>query len=119
RRLEGDVWVEVGLASATAGGLSKTGGVHGGISIVFDAQDNPVITWLDDSSTQRQVYTKRYTGAAWSELVVGSASGGGLSASGTVSSGSVAIARDGLYCASWSELAGSRSQVLMRCALMR
>jgi len=119
RRLEGDVWVEIGLVSATAGGLSKTGGVHGGISIVFDAQDNPIITWLDDSSTQRQVYTKRYTGAAWSELVVGSASGGGLSASGTVSTGSVAIARDGLYCASWSELAGSRSQVLMRCALMR
>jgi len=77
-RWNGSVWEALG-GSMSADGISATAGDSVAPVIVADAAGNPVVAWAEDVSGTRQVYARRWTGAAWAEMG-GSGSGGGISA---------------------------------------
>lgn len=79
RRFDGAAWVEL-AGSGTGTGITGSGTARAfGNDVVLDATGNPVIAYSNKvSSTNYELYLKRWDGATWSALG-GSASGGGIS----------------------------------------
>ena len=81
KQWNGTAWVEIGSGSASGGGVSNNSGdsnVSQGIFFALDNSDNPILTWEDTSSGNREIYLKQWNGSSWIELA-GSSSGGGIS----------------------------------------
>jgi serine/threonine protein kinase len=81
---DGTSWHELD-GSATGAPLNGTANA-GEVCMAVDSSGRPTIAWSDASESVRNVYLKRWSGAAWEE-VAGSASGGGLSNSANRYSG--------------------------------
>ncbi|GEM_PF-1903943 len=77
RKWNGSAWEELG-GSATAGGISATGGQSYLPGVALDSLGRPAVVWQDDDSGRHSIYLRRWNGVAWEELG-GSGSGGGLS----------------------------------------
>ncbi len=75
-------WQDIGVNSASSGGISNTSGSSSEPSLAIDAFGYPVVTWQDNSSGNYEIYVKQWNGTdAWEEIGTGSASGGGISSS--------------------------------------
>ena len=96
-------WEEMGAGSASGGGISQTGSAHHPW-LAIGPDDNPIVAWSDGSSSNLDIYTKRWDGAAWVEMGTDSASGGGISQNdGFAWSPSVAIGPDGNPVVAWED----------------
>ncbi len=78
RHWNGNAWAEVGVGSASGGGISNNAGDSGRPFLAVDQNGNPIVGWSDDSPGDTEVYARRWSGGTWGE-VGGSASGGGIS----------------------------------------
>ncbi len=98
----GGAWVE--RDGSRSLGVSRTSGVASMPALAVDAAGNIAVAWRDDSSGQPQIYLRRYEAAAdaWRELG-GSASGGGISQSGSASMPAVAVSAAGDLVVAWTE----------------
>jgi hypothetical protein len=105
RRWDGKSWVELG-GSGSGPGISRNAGASQLFlqsAVALDAEGNPTVVWDDDSSGNREIYLRRWTGKEWSELG-GSASGGGLSRTPLPSQHpSVVLSKSGHPVVSWQE----------------
>jgi uncharacterized delta-60 repeat protein len=80
RRWNGSSWVEVGVNSASAGGISNNAGNSYRPTIDIGSNNIPHITWYDYSGgADAEIYVHRWNGSSWEEAGTGSASGGGIS----------------------------------------
>jgi hypothetical protein len=79
KRFDGSAWVSVGSGSDSGGGISDSMAMSGNPAIALDAEDNPIVAYIDNSSGLFQVYVLRWDGSAWTEMGSGSASGTGIS----------------------------------------
>ena len=124
RRWNGSIWVEIGH-SAADGGVSNNPGYSVQPVLVVDPGGTPIVAWLNDTGSLRQVYARRWNGSDWVEMAY-SGSGGGISniISGNSDpslaidiGGTLAVAWDsgnGIYLRwwnglAWVELGGSAS----------
>ena len=111
RAIDGDIriesavmWVALGVDSASGGGISDNAGDSEDPSVCLDEDGNPVIAWEDDSSGNSEIYVKKWTGSAWSEIGSGSASGGGISNNNGYSGNpSIAIGADDKPVVAWDD----------------
>ncbi len=112
----GGSWVEVGVGSASGGGISNNAGYSDRPALALDDQGNPVVAWQDDRSGNYEIYVLRFDGDTWLEVGAGSASGGGISDnSGRSGSPSLALDASGNPVIAWSdETTGNREIYIKR-----
>ncbi len=102
KRWDGAAWVEIG-GSASGSGVSQTG-LAGAPSLAIGPDSVPVITWINYSGGNYEIYVKRWDGSAWVEMGAGSASGGGISQNtGSSVEPSLAIGLDGNPIIAWED----------------
>jgi hypothetical protein len=106
RQWNGSTWQEVGVGSASGGGISQTEGPSHEPAIAIGLDNAPVVVWENYFlwSGRGEIYVRRWTGLVWSEMA-GSASGGGISdtANEWSSSPSVAIDLNSAAVVTWNE----------------
>ena len=83
-------------------------------SLALDASNNPIVAWQDDASGNSEVYVRRYDGQGWSEMGPGSASGGGVSNSGSASTGPTLGYRAGLCRVAWMDAGPTSMDIYVR-----
>lgn len=79
KRWNGSVWEEMGVGSASNGGISSNNGRSDNPSIAIDVTGTPTIAWEDNTNGNNEIFAKQFNGISWEELSAGSASGGGIS----------------------------------------
>ena len=75
RHWDGAVWQEMGIGSASGGGISNTAGYDSDMPSLAMAAGMPVVAWQDYAG----IYVRAWTGSQWSEFGVGPARPGALS----------------------------------------
>ena len=112
RRWNGASWDEWSVGSASGTGIAFGAGFP---SVVVESSDLPVVAWQDYNGDLRDVYVRRWDGKAWVEVGAGSASGGGISGTGTTAS-ELFLARrtDGTMVVAWRDLTTGTSAVYAR-----
>jgi len=86
KKWNGSVWSEVGAGSASAAGISNNTGLSRFPSIAIGTDQQPVVTWIDKSSGNWEIYVRKFQGVTWDPTgSPASATGGGISnALGTI-----------------------------------
>ena len=72
-------WTELGVSSASEGGISNNSTRSGGPFIAVGQDNAPIVAWSDGEQTNTEIYIRRWDGLDWVEMGQGSASGGGIS----------------------------------------
>jgi hypothetical protein len=104
RRWNGSNWEEVGVGSASGGGVSNTAGESTAPSIAAAPDGTVYLAWSDKVDSNREIYVRRWNGNSWEEVGSGSASGGGVSNTTTHSyDPSLAVAPNGIPYVAWHE----------------
>ena len=80
KKLEGNVWQEIGQGSATSGGISNTPGASSQPALQIGPDNNPCVAWHEGNSPS-DIYVRCYTGSNWVPLQH-SAQEGGISDNG-------------------------------------
>jgi hypothetical protein len=103
RRWSGSSWDEMGAGSASGEGISATAGDSKAPCLGFDGLGGALVAWSDATSGNTEIYVRRWDGAGWQEVGVGSASGGGISYDAD-GSGSPSLKCDsaGMPCVAWT-----------------
>jgi hypothetical protein len=105
RRWDGTAWVEQG-SSASGGGISSAANAGARYpSLKIDPTGFPTVAWQNGPAySTDEIYVRRWNGSEWAELA-GSASAGGVSGTGTVSSSfaSLALTPGGDPGVAWTE----------------
>ncbi len=116
-RWNGSSWEEVGAGSASGGGVSGNSGDSRCPAVAIAPDGRPYVVWEDDSSGDREIYVRRWSGSSWEEVGAGSASGGGISDNGGGSANpAVAIAMDGTPYVAWlDDSGGGTYEIYVRC----
>jgi len=108
-------WVEVGVGSATGGGISNTSSDSLEPSLAISPDGTPYITWQDEY--QNGIYVKRFDSESsiWEEVGVGSASGYGISNNeNTSNTPFIAISPDGIPYIAWSDISDGNYEIYLR-----
>lgn len=108
-------WSEVGVSSASGGGISNNNGISSDPSMVIAPDGTPYVAWSDESSGVWQIYVRRWDGSSWAEAGSGSATGGGISDNtGESSLPVMAIAPDGTPYVAWQDSSGGPRSIYIR-----
>ena len=108
-------WYEIGLYSASAGGISKNSGSSYSPSLALDSSGNPVVAWDDNSFGNYEIYVRRWDGNAWVEIGAGSASGGGISNNAGYSEyASLALNSSGNPVVAWDDYTSGNGEIYVR-----
>ncbi|MBW7959715.1 MAG: hypothetical protein H3C69_09170 [Candidatus Promineofilum sp.] len=101
RYFSGGNWEEMGVGSASGGGISRTG--KAALPSIAIGPDNmPVVAWMDRSNGKQNIYVRRWDGTTWQPLGQTSAMLGGISDTTFQAwDASVAIGPNGLPVVAW------------------
>ncbi|MCB9135600.1 MAG: hypothetical protein H6636_09245 [Anaerolineales bacterium] len=99
----GVTWDEVGIGSASGGGISQSAGESYGPSLVIALDGTIYVAWSEwiDNGDDSQVYIRAWHGNSWDEVGDGSATGDGISQTDFSYGPSLAIAPDGRLYVAW------------------
>jgi hypothetical protein len=115
RRWNGTNWEEVGVCSASGGGISDNNGDSYSPSIAIAPNSAPLIAWDDWSAGDAEIYVRRWNGSMWEEIGPGSASGGGISNNNDYSGRpSIAVASNGTPYIAWEDTSSGNRQIYLR-----
>jgi hypothetical protein len=104
RRWNGSSWEEVGVGSASGGGISGDTGGSPEPALAIAPNGTPYVVWHGDGTGGLEIFVRRWNGSIWEEVGAGSASGGGISnTEGLSQNASVAVAPDGTPYVAWSD----------------
>jgi len=108
-------WEEVGIGSATGGGISNNSGGSEAASIAFAPDGRPYIAWHDDSGGDDEIYVRRWSGSDWQPVGTGSDSGGGISDnSGTSRAPSMVVTTGNTPYVTWHDDSSGDYEVYVR-----
>jgi hypothetical protein len=114
-RWNGNSWEEVGVGSASEGGISNNNGSSGQPSLAVAPDGIPYVAWCDDSAGDSEIYMRRWTGNSWEEIGIGSASEGGISNNASTSyQPSLTVAPDGTLYVAWSDGIAEDSEIYVQ-----
>ncbi len=83
RYWSGSEWEEIGVGSASDGGISNNSGISIHSSLAIAPDGTPYVSWQDSTNNYNpEIYIRRWDGTNWAEVGIGSASGGGISNNG-------------------------------------
>ena len=106
-------WEEIGVGSASGGGISNNGG-NSRIPAIVMGPDGPIVAWYDNSIGNWEIYVRRWNGSAWVEMGAGSATGGGLTNNdGPSGSPTLAVGPDGPVIA-WDDFDGGDFDIYLK-----
>ncbi len=115
RRWNGYIWDEVGVGSASGEGISDDSDPSGGPSIAIDLNGMPYVSWINYKHVNgvdlSDVYLRHWNGNDWEEVGPNSASGGGISNTGTAHGASLAISPDGSLYVDWADFGSGDTEV--------
>jgi hypothetical protein len=115
RRWNGLSWEEVGTGSASGGGISKNSGDSWVPRLAIAPDDTPYVAWEDWSTSDVEIYVRRWNGNWWEEVGAAAASGEGISNNNTWSGyPSLAIAPDGAPYVAWADAVGWDNEIYIR-----
>ncbi len=116
RKWDGATWAEIGPASATSGGISRTFLASGTPSLAVGPDDLLMIAWEGQTGPDSyEIYARRWNGSNWVEVGEGSASGGGISNNkGDSFQSSLAIGPDGVPVVAWTDTTGGDREIYIR-----
>lgn len=114
RQWDGESWVELGLNSAAAGGISNTAAESTSPALAISGNDI-YVAWADKSDGDNEIYIRSFIDGGWTELGQDSASGGGISTNSSTSrSPAVAIDSSGNPIVAWSDNAAGNYEILVK-----
>ena len=61
----GFAWSEIGVGSTTGGGISSTGRWSLNPRLMLDANDQPIVAWVDGLAGREHVFIRRFDGTSW------------------------------------------------------
>lgn len=97
-------WQEVGIGSASDGGISNTPGNSQYPSVAIASDNSVYVAWQVISTGNLEIYVRTWDGRNWLDVGLGSASGGGISNdAGNSWNPSIAIAPDGTPYVAWQD----------------
>ncbi len=112
------IWDEMGIGSASGGGISQNSEWSVSPSMAIDRSGRPVIAWSDDSSGNSEIYVRRWDGQSWAEYMsgsLGSATGAGISNTNTYSvSPSIVVGMDNYPVVAWTEWTPGGTEIYVR-----
>jgi hypothetical protein len=115
RAWNGSSWEEVGIGSASGGGISNTGGNSWIPSLAVAPDGTLYATWHDDSGGNLEIYVLAWNGSSWEEVGIGSASSGGISNNtGSSEFPSLVVAPDGTLYVAWHDDSGGSWEIYVR-----
>lgn len=104
KRWNGAAWVDLGLNSASNGGVSDNQGDSQSVDIAADGTGNIIVTWNDKTIGKYVIYTLLWDGILWKEIGANSASAGGISQNmGQAYAPSLVIDRSGNPIITWQD----------------
>jgi len=107
-------WEEMGVGSASGGGISNNKGWSIFPSVAISPNGAPVIAWADDSGGNSEIYVRRWDGSSWVDMGR-SASGGGISNNPGISTNpSLVVDPGGAPIVAWSDNTIADDQVYAR-----
>ena len=115
KKWNGSAWVEMPTGSASSGGISSTSGMSRQPFIILGSDGNPIVTWIDYSIGNWEIYVKRWNGSAWVVMGTGSASGGGISSNtGDSQSPFLLLGSDGNPMVTWHDNSSGNYEVYIK-----
>ncbi|HUW09189.1 MAG TPA: PPC domain-containing protein, partial [Anaerolineae bacterium] len=112
RRWNGSTWETVGAGSASGGGISNSTGESYDPELVVASDGSAFVAWEDNSDGDKEVYVRRWNGAAWEEAGVNAASWGGLSDNiGDSRFPKLATAPDGSVYIAWQDRSSGENKI--------
>lgn len=120
RRWNGEAWTALSADGSGSGSIGTTAGQSSAPALAADWSADRAgeawVAWHDLSAGQSEIYVRKWNNSAWVEVGSGSASGGGISNTGSQSFGAaVALGDDGLPFVGWTEdLSGSDYEIYVR-----
>lgn len=114
-RFDGTSWVDVGRGSASGGGISLNGSASDQARLAIAPNGTPYVGWYDAFDGDDEIYVRRWNGARWEEVGVGSATGGGVS-DNSGNSGLLAMAVDanGIPYVTWGDYTSGNFEIYVR-----
>jgi uncharacterized protein YegL len=118
RRWNGNIWEEIGLMSASYGGISNCGqSENPAIAVALDG--TPYVTWRaehqDGDASRWNIYVRRWDGSSWEEVGSGSATAGGISANiGTSTNPSIAIDSNHKVYVTWQDSSSGNIEIYVK-----
>lgn len=108
-------WEEVGVGSASGGGISNTEGESRIPDLAVNLDSNPIVVWQDDVSGDQEIYLLQWNGVAWVEIGTNSAALGGISDNDGDSGGpSLAIDSSGQPLVAWTDNSSGNWEIYVR-----
>ncbi|MBN2361722.1 MAG: hypothetical protein JXR83_19880 [Deltaproteobacteria bacterium] len=116
KRFDGTHWVDIGTGSSSGGGLSNSATSSEHPSVALDSSGNPVVAWTERcTSTNYDIYIRRFDGVDWVDLGAGSSTGGGISSnSGRSESPSLALDISGNPVVAWSDNTSGNYEIYIK-----
>jgi hypothetical protein len=115
RRWTEDDWEEVGLGSASDGGISDNSGDSLSPSAAVAPDGTLYVAWYDTSGGDEEIYVRCCNETGWTVVGAGSASGGGISNnSGDSVFPSLAIAPNGTPYVAWQDDSSGGGEIYVR-----
>jgi hypothetical protein len=115
RRWDGSAWQEVGVGSASGGGVSDNSGRSEAPVLSIAPDGTPYVAWEDYADGDYEIYVRRWNGESWEEVESGSASGGGISDNQKWSTSPCLMAApDGTFYVAWDDPTDGDDEIYVR-----
>ena len=118
RHWNGTAWVEMGVGSASGGGISGISHDHSVSeypSVAIGGDGLPIVAWANGFAFGAgDIFVRRWDGTVWAEMGADSASGMGISLTNAASHPSLAIAPDGTPMVAYVNGTGNGLQIYVK-----
>jgi uncharacterized delta-60 repeat protein len=107
-------WQEVGVGSASDGGISQTGKAASAPVISVAPDGTPYVAWLDGSNDMYYLYAKRWNGTNWVQVGSGPISDVNICSATYINKISLAVSSAGTPYIAWCDDRSGDSEIYVR-----
>jgi hypothetical protein len=115
KRWDGAAWAELGVGSASGGGVNQTTGWPLYPALAVLAGGRLVLAWQENSAADDEIFVRQWTGSTWEEMSTGGGAVGGISRSpGRATRPAVATGAGGEVVVAWVDDASGAREIYLR-----